>query len=105
MNGSDNEDGQCNRSRESNIVMMGDVLTKKHTGDSAPCNGCIDAESDLTRHDNDRLVNYVEDVVRSPIVADSVPVAVCFPLTNTVYVYLATIVHLEHVLLAERDTR
>ncbi|XP_034179837.2 uncharacterized protein LOC117604147 isoform X6 [Osmia lignaria lignaria] len=75
MNGSDNEDGQCNRSRESNIVMMGDVLTKKHTGDSAPCNGCIDAESDLTRQDNDRLVKYVEDVVRSPIVADSVPVA------------------------------
>ncbi|XP_076395121.1 uncharacterized protein LOC100882720 isoform X2 [Megachile rotundata] len=74
MSGSDNEDGQCNRSRESNTVMMGDVLTKKHT-DNAPCNGCINADSDLTRQNNDRVVDYTEDVVRSPVVADSVPVA------------------------------
>ncbi|XP_017793534.1 PREDICTED: uncharacterized protein LOC108575287 [Habropoda laboriosa] len=74
MSGSDGEDGQCNRTRESNVVAMGDVLAKKHTDDT-PRDGCIGVDDDLARQDNDRTVDYTEDAVNSPIVADPVPVA------------------------------
>lgn len=83
MSGSDGEDGQCNRTRESNVVAMDDVLVKKHTDDILH-DGCISSEDDFTRQESDWAVNYMEDAVRSPVVADSVPVAVCFPLVNTV---------------------
>ncbi|KAG6795262.1 hypothetical protein HZU73_09714 [Apis mellifera caucasica] len=74
MSGSDGEDGQCNRTRESNVVAMDDVLVKKHTDDILH-DGCISSEDDFTRQESDWAVNYMEDAVRSPVVADSVPVA------------------------------
>lgn len=82
MSGSDGEDGQCDRTRESNVVAMGDVLAKIHA-DDAPLDGCTDADGDSTRQDTDPATDYENDAVRSPVVADAVPVAVCFPLTAT----------------------
>lgn len=95
MSGSDGEDGQCNGTIESNVVAMDDVLVKKHTDDTL-CDGCVTVDGDFTRQESKRTINYTEDAVSSPIVADSipvgdsipvadsVPVAVCFLLANTV---------------------
>ncbi|CAL7937735.1 unnamed protein product [Xylocopa violacea] len=74
MSGSDGEDGQCNRTRESNVSTMGDVLAKKHA-DDALSDGRVNADDDLARQDRELAVVYAEDAVRSPVVADSVPVA------------------------------
>ncbi|XP_076174417.1 uncharacterized protein LOC143150204 isoform X2 [Ptiloglossa arizonensis] len=74
MSGSDGEDGQCDRTRESNVVAMGDVLAKIHA-DDAPLDGCTDADGDSTRQDTDPATDYENDAVRSPVVADAVPVA------------------------------
>ncbi|XP_076242087.1 uncharacterized protein LOC143184037 isoform X3 [Calliopsis andreniformis] len=73
MSGSDSEDGQCNRIIESSVA-MGDVLAKKHT-DDAPCDGCRDVANDLMQEDASQICEYENDAVRSPVVADSVPVA------------------------------
>ncbi|XP_015434786.1 PREDICTED: uncharacterized protein LOC107190491 [Dufourea novaeangliae] len=72
MSGSDGEDGQCNRTRESNVVAMGDVLAKKHT-DDAPLDACTDADDGSARLDADLIADYESDAVRSPVVADFVP--------------------------------
>ncbi|OAD59262.1 hypothetical protein WN48_09528 [Eufriesea mexicana] len=74
MSGSDSEDGQCNRTRESNVVAMGDVLVKKRRDDVLR-DACISAEDDFMRQETDWAISYMEDAVRSPVVADSVPVA------------------------------
>ncbi|XP_053976246.1 uncharacterized protein LOC128875001 isoform X1 [Hylaeus volcanicus] len=74
MSGSDVGDGQCNRTSESNVAAMGDVLAKKHA-DDAPHDGCTDADGDPTRQDVDPVDDYGDDAVRSPVVADAVPVA------------------------------
>ncbi|XP_017888915.1 uncharacterized protein LOC108630248 [Ceratina calcarata] len=74
MSGSDGGDGQCNRRRESNVLAMGDILAKKHA-DDARRDGCIRTGDDVVRRNTERAVAYMEDSVRSPIVADSVPVA------------------------------
>lgn len=89
MSGSDGEDGQCNRTIESNVVAMDDVLVKKHTDDTL-CDGCVTVDGDFTRQESKRTINYTEDAVSSPVVADSIPVgdsvpiAVCFLLANIV---------------------
>lgn len=83
MSGSDSGDGQCNRTRESNVVAMGDVLVKKQRDDVLR-DACISAEDNFMRQETDWAISYMEDAVRSPVVADSVPVAVCFLLTKAV---------------------
>nr|XP_033341608.1 uncharacterized protein LOC117229303 [Megalopta genalis] len=72
MSGSDGEDGQCNRTRESNVVAMGDVLAKKHA-DDVPCDTRTVVDDDQTRQEVDLAVDYDSDAVRSPVVADLVP--------------------------------
>lgn len=79
MSSSDGEDGQCNRTIESNVA-MGDVLAKKHT-DDAPRDGCGDAGGDLAQRDSIRICEYEDDAVRSPDIADSVSIGVRFPLS------------------------
>ena len=76
MSGSKGESDQCNRMRESNVVaMMGDVLVEKNTR----CGVRVHAEDEFTQQENERTVNCTEDAVGSPVVADFVPAAVCFP--------------------------
>ncbi|XP_076678686.1 uncharacterized protein LOC143374415 isoform X2 [Andrena cerasifolii] len=72
--GSDDEGSRCNRSRGSNVVAMGDVLPKKYT-DDASCDECSHANLRLAQQAADLAGQYEDQDVRSPVVADSVPVA------------------------------
>ena len=83
MSGSKGESDQCNRMRESNVVaMMGDVLVEKDTR-------CVrvHAEDEFTQQENERTVNCTENAVGSPVIADSVPAAVCFPTSEYCFAF------------------
>ncbi|XP_076630622.1 uncharacterized protein LOC143346430 isoform X2 [Colletes latitarsis] len=87
MSGSDVEDGQCNRTRESNVAAMGDVLAKKHA-DDATRDGCTDANDDPTRQGTDPVADYGDDAVRSPVVADAVPVVNMAPNESAIIAFI-----------------
>ncbi|XP_076651580.1 uncharacterized protein LOC143358372 isoform X1 [Halictus rubicundus] len=87
MSGSDGEDGQCNRTRESNVVAMGDVLAKKHA-DDAPRDTRTAADNEETRQEVDLVDDYESDAVRSPVVADLVPDANVAIDMNTVNAFI-----------------
>lgn len=104
--GSDDEGSRCNRSRGSNVVAMGDVLAKKYT-DDASCDECSHANLHLAQQAADLAGQYEDQDVRSPVVADSVPVAVRLLLAAACVAKLRAPLHRSTrnvpVLLTERD--